>query len=79
MPVAAGSAYHVAIASVPWWRQSLADLRNSFEAVETMRMVPVTRQAVLQLGAATLAPVMPLALTMMSPEELLKTPLGTLF
>ena len=59
--------------------QSLADLGNSFEVVRTMRMLPITREAVLQLAAATLAPVVPLALTMMSLEELLKKLLGTLF
>ncbi len=59
--------------------QSLADLGNSFEVVRTMRVLPVTRDAVVVLAAATLAPVVPLALTMMSLEELLKTLLGTLF
>jgi hypothetical protein len=59
--------------------QSLADLANSFEVVRTMRLIPVTKEAVLYLAAATLAPVAPLALTMMSLEELLKTLLGTLF
>jgi hypothetical protein len=59
--------------------QSLADLGNSFEVVRTMRMAPVTRDAVLQLAAATLAPVVPLALTMMSLEELLKKLFGILF
>jgi hypothetical protein len=59
--------------------QSLADLGNSLEVVRTMRVVPVTRDAVLYLTAATLAPVVPLALTMMSLEELVKTLLGTLF
>jgi hypothetical protein len=59
--------------------QSLADLANSFEVVRTMRMIPVTKESVLYLAAATLAPVAPLALTMMSIEELLKTLLGTLF
>jgi hypothetical protein len=44
-----------------------------------MRALPVTRDAVLVLAAATLAPVVPLALTMMSLKELLKTLLGTLF
>jgi hypothetical protein len=43
-----------------------------------MRAVPVTREALLQLSAATLAPVVPLALTMMSLEELLKTLFGIL-
>ena len=59
--------------------QSLADLANSFEVVRTMRIAPVTKDAILQLAAATLAPVVPLALTMMSLEELLKTLFGILF
>jgi hypothetical protein len=59
--------------------QSLADLGNSFEVVRTMRMAPVTKEAVFQLAAATLAPVVPLALTMMSLEDLLKKLLATLF
>ena len=51
--------------------QSLADLGNSFEVVKGMRWVPFTSQNVLHLSAATLAPVVPLALTMISVEELL--------
>jgi hypothetical protein len=39
----------------------------------------VTKDAVLYLAAAMLAPVVPLALTMMSLEELVKMLLGTLF
>ena len=58
--------------------QSLADLGNSFEVVRTMRAVPVTREAVFQLAAATLLPVVPLALTMMSLEDLLKRLFGIL-
>jgi hypothetical protein len=58
--------------------QSLADMGNSFDVVRTMRAVPVTREAVFQLAAATLAPVVPLALTMMSLEDLLKTLFGIL-
>jgi hypothetical protein len=58
--------------------QSLADLGNSFEVVRGMRMAPVTRDAVLQVAAATLAPVVPLALTMMSLEDLLKKLFGIL-
>ena len=59
--------------------QSLADLGNSFEVVRTMRLAPVTKEALLQLAAATLAPVAPLALTMMPLEELLKKLFGILF
>jgi hypothetical protein len=59
--------------------QSLADLANSFEVVKSMKLAPVTRDALLRLVAVTLAPVIPLALTMMSPEELLRKLLGLLF
>ena len=59
--------------------QSLADLGNSFEVVQTMRVVPVTKEAFVQLVAATVAPVVPLALTMMPLEELLKKLFGVLF
>ena len=59
--------------------QSLADLGNSYEAVRTMRLAPITRDAVLRLGAAALAPIVPLLLTMMPLEELVKTLFGILF
>ena len=59
--------------------QSLADLNNSFEVVRTMRLAPVTKEALVQLAAATLAPVAPLALTMMPLDELLKKLFGILF
>jgi hypothetical protein len=59
--------------------QSLADLDNSFEIVKTMRVAPITRDALVGLVGATLAPVVPLALTMMSLEELLKTLFGIFF
>ena len=59
--------------------QSLADLGNSFAVIQDMRMVPVTRQAMFQLAAATLAPLVPLLLTLMPLEELLKKLLGILF
>ena len=59
--------------------QSLADLGNSFEVVRSMRLAPVTKEALLQLAAATLVPILPLALTMMSLEELLKKLFAILF
>ena len=59
--------------------QSLADLANSFEVVRTMQIAPITRDALIRLVAATLAPVVPLALTMMPFEELLKKLFGILF
>ena len=59
--------------------QSLADLGNSFELVRSMRVVPVTRDAVLQLAVITLVPIAPLLLTMVSLEELLKRLLQVVF
>jgi len=59
--------------------QSLADLGNSFEVVRTMRASLVTRDAILQLGIATLIPLAPLLLTIMPLEELLKKLFGILF
>jgi len=59
--------------------QSLADMRNSFEVVRTMRIVPFTKEAILQLAVVTVVPVAPLLLTMMSLEEILKKLLGILF
>jgi len=59
--------------------QSLADLSNSFEVVRTMRIAPVTKEAFVQLVVATLLPVVPLALTMMPLEELLKKLIGVVF
>jgi len=58
--------------------QSLADLGNGYEVVQTMKPAPVTKEMALQLAAATLAPIVPLALTMMPLEELLKKLLGIL-
>jgi hypothetical protein len=59
--------------------QSLADLGNSYGVVQDMRIVPITRDALLRLVGATLAPIVPLALTLMSLEELLKKLIGVLF
>ena len=59
--------------------QSLADLGNSFAVVQGMRMVPVTKQALLQLGAATVAPIVPLLLTLMPLEQLLNKLFGIIF
>ncbi len=58
--------------------QSLADLGNSLEVVQTMRIAPFTKEAILLLAVATLSPIVPLALTMMSLEELLKKLFGIL-
>jgi hypothetical protein len=59
--------------------QSLADLGNSYEIVKGMRYAPVTRDTVVQLAIATLAPLAPLLLTIMPLEQLLKTLGGAIF
>jgi hypothetical protein len=59
--------------------QSLADLSNSFEVVRSMRVVLVTRDSLLQLGAAVLVPMAPLALTMMPLDEIAKRLFGLVF
>jgi len=59
--------------------QSLADLGNSYEVVRTIRILPITKETILQVVFATIAPIVPLALTMMPLEELLKTLAGVLF
>jgi hypothetical protein len=59
--------------------QSLADLGNSHEVVRSMRIAPITKEAILQIVVAALAPIAPLLLTMIPLEELLKALLGALF
>jgi hypothetical protein len=59
--------------------QSLADMAGSHDVVREMRVAPVTRDAVVQLAAAVLLPLVPLGLTMMPLEELLKTLFGIVF
>ena len=52
--------------------QSLADFGNSFAVVQEMRLVPFGFKDVVRLGFVTAAPLLPLALTVVSLEELLK-------
>jgi len=59
--------------------QSLADLGNSFEVIRQMRAVPFTLRALVRLAIVTLAPVAPLALTMISAEELMQRLVKVLF
>ncbi len=59
--------------------QSLADLGNSFDLVKRMRLAPVSRDAILGLGAATLVPFVPLLLTIMPLEELVTMLFGMVF
>ena len=51
--------------------QSLADLGNSYGVIQEMRPVPFGLKDVTRLAAATLAPLVPLTLTIISLEELL--------
>jgi len=51
--------------------QSLADLGNSFALVRDMRPVPFGVEDISRLAAATAAPLLPLLLTIFSPEELI--------
>jgi hypothetical protein len=51
--------------------QSLADLANSYEVIRQMRAVPFGLNDVSRLVAATAAPLVPLLLTIFSPDELL--------
>lgn len=51
--------------------QSLADLGGSFEVITHMRWAPFTLNTVVQLAVTTLAPSLPLVLTMVSVRELL--------
>ncbi len=59
--------------------QSLADLANSFDVIRTMQYVPFSKETVFQLGVVTLVPLLPLTLTMISLEELLKRLLSAVF
>lgn len=59
--------------------QSLADLEASMSVVHGMRITPFGRDTLIQVIVVTLAPVVPLGLTMMPLEELLKALAGILF
>ena len=58
--------------------QSLNDLAGSFEVVKSMRPFPFGKTIVLQTAIAGLLPVLPLALTMISLEDMVKRLLGIL-
>jgi hypothetical protein len=59
--------------------QSLADMANSFKIVERMQFIPITRTDIILLVLATIAPLVPLLLTMMPLSELFKLAAGVLF
>ena len=50
--------------------QSLADMSNSLATVRATRSVPLTREAIVTLAVATLAPIAPLLLTIIPAKEL---------
>jgi hypothetical protein len=58
--------------------QSLNDMAGSFEVVQTMRPFPFSKTAVLQTAVAVLAPLLPLTLTLISLEDLIKRLVGML-
>lgn len=51
--------------------QSLADLGNSYAMVREMHLVPFGLDDIIRLVAATAVPLLPLVLTILSPEELI--------
>jgi hypothetical protein len=59
--------------------QSLADLGNSYAMVREMRPVPFGLEDIARLAAATAAPLLPLLLTIFSPEELILRIIKVLF
>ncbi len=58
--------------------QSLADMGNSVAVVQSMRISLLTREAIILVAAVTIAPVVPLVLTLIPLDELLKKLLGIL-
>jgi hypothetical protein len=59
--------------------QSMADLANSFEIVEGMRLAPFKLETVFQLAVATLLPLVPLGLTMISVDEFINRMVEAVF
>lgn len=59
--------------------QSLADLGNSYALVREMRAVPFGLNDISRLAAVTAAPLLPLLLTIFSPEELIIRVIKTVF
>jgi hypothetical protein len=59
--------------------QSLADLANSFQVIESIKPFPFGKEALFQLIIFTLLPVLPLVLTMVPLEELIKKFFGFIF
>ena len=47
---------------------SPADRANGYEVVQTMRLAPITQEAILRLAGATLAPIAPLRRPLQAPR-----------
>jgi hypothetical protein len=58
--------------------QSLADLNNSFEVIKSMQLFPFDKQTLIQLTLVALLPLLPLLLTIISVEDLVKRLIGIL-
>jgi hypothetical protein len=59
--------------------QSLADLDNSYAVVREMRIAPFGLQDITRLAAVTAAPMLPLLLTVWTPEEVIMRVLKVVF
>ena len=59
--------------------QSLADLGNSYAMVREVRPVPFGLEGISRLAGATAAPLLPLLLTIFSPEELIMRVIKVVF
>jgi hypothetical protein len=58
--------------------QSLADLANSYDVVREMRPVPFAKDTIVQIVAAAAIPLLPLALSIVPADEILKKLFGLL-
>jgi hypothetical protein len=59
--------------------QSLADLGNSFQVIRDIKPFVFSKDTVIQLVVFTILPGLPLVLTMIPLEELIKKLLGAVF
>jgi hypothetical protein len=59
--------------------QSLADLGNGFEVIANMRFLPISKQTLMQLAGWTLLPIIPVLLTTMPLDDLLKRLFSLIF
>jgi len=59
--------------------QGLANLSESYQIIQKIQMIPITKTDILLLAASTLAPILPLLLTMMPLSDLIKMLSGILF